>query len=98
MSTLKELREQWEKGSTVICEIPDDEFCFLVVIGRNIESEDGACGTTHTGRCFTTKFSLYRYFKIGDHWTISADVSEKGPRSVFDRLKIHKFMTKIPNE
>jgi len=99
MSNLKELREQWEYKADLTYSIPDCKDCFLVVVGRREDIEkDGACGKEHEGKCFNILYSLYRYFKIGDKWEVSADVQNKGPQCIFRAIDNHNFMQGIPNK
>jgi len=93
---LSELRHNWEYDADFKTEIPDYPECFMVIVGRNHPIEGHVCGCKHEGKCFTTKFSLYRYFTIGGKWEVSADVSDKGPQAIFDALSKYKFTSIIP--
>ncbi len=84
--TLIELREHWENGLVPICNIPDDDNCFYVIL----KSEDL--------RVISPTYHLHRYFKLTGGWVVSVDVRSTDVGEVFKFLDKHNFMQEIPTE
>ena len=81
MSTLNELRTQWEKGIKVMAEIKSPSMFKEIPAGMQVHGS-----LLVITRSAVRKYSLLRYFTIGTEWAVSADVSNGTAAEVLDKL------------
>ena len=82
MSTLNELRTQWEKGIKVMAEIKSPSMFKEIPAGMQVHGS-----LLVITRSAVRKYSLLRYFTIGGTgWAVSADVSNGTAAEVLDKL------------